>query len=81
MSDAKTYDEQMARAFAFGTDEDPRLRRLRELYAEIIGILDEGRGAVPPTMAGHEAGRQFSVAITHAQTAQMWAVKATSFKV
>ena len=80
MSITQTYGEQLV-ASTLGPDEDPRLRKLCELYAEIIDILDQGRSSAPPTMKGHEAGRMFSVAITHAQTAQMWAVKATSFKV
>lgn len=79
MSDTQTYGELLASS-TLGPDTDPRLRRLRELYAEIMDILNDGRGTVPPTRAGHEAALLFSAAITFAMTAQMWSVKATSFK-
>ena len=67
---------QKAVGLTFNPSGDPTVQKLKELYAEIIDICAEGRAQAGPS----EAGRLYSVAITEAQTAQMWAVKAVTFK-
>jgi len=59
---------------SFNPSQDPTVDKLKTLYAEIIDILDEDRGS-----NRDERARLASVAITEAQTAQMWAVKAITF--
>lgn len=60
----------------FNPANDPTVQKVKELYAEIIDLCNDAR-----SVAGQgERGRLFSVAITEAQTAQMWAVKAVTWK-
>lgn len=70
-----TYGEK-AVGLTFNPSGDPTVQKIKELYAEIVDLCNDGR-----TVAGHgEKGRLFSVAITEAQTAQMWAVKAVTWR-
>ena len=70
-----TYGEK-AVGLTFNPSNDETVDRLKKLYAEIIDICSEAR-----TAAGQgEKGRLLSVAITEAQTAQMWAVKGITYK-
>lgn len=57
----------------FNPSGDGKVRKLKELYAEIIDILNGDRGEYRD-----ERARLTSVAITEAQGAQMWAVKAVT---
>lgn len=66
---------QKAVGLSFNPSGDPIVNRIKELYAEIIDLCNEGRGTEK-----NESARLFSVAITEAQTAQMWAVKAATWK-
>jgi hypothetical protein len=66
---------QKAVGLSFNPSGDPQVQRVKELYAEIIDLCNEARGG-----DRNERARLFSVAITEAQTAQMWAVKAITFK-
>lgn len=66
-------EEAVGRAFNPSADE--KVDRLKRLYAEIIDILNDDRGE-----NRDERARLASVAITEAQGAQMWAVKAVTFK-
>jgi hypothetical protein len=69
-----TYGER-AVGLTFNPSGDPVVRRVKELFAQIIDICDGAR-----SQAGQgEKGRLLSVAITEAQTAQMWAVKGITF--
>jgi hypothetical protein len=61
---------------SFNPSGDPLVNKLKQLYAEIIDLCDEQRQKVHPG----EKARLFSVAITEAQTAQMWAVKAVTWQ-
>ena len=65
---------QVAVGLNFNPSQDPQVKRLKELYAEVIDILDADRGS-----NRDERARLASIAITEAQTAQMWAVKAVTF--
>ena len=71
-----TYGEQ-AVGLTFNPSNDPKVQEVKELYAKIIDICNDLR-----TETGQgEKGRLLSVAITEAQTAQMWAVKGITFAV
>lgn len=58
----------------FNPSGDERVNRLKMLYADIINELDAMRGD------RSEQARLASIAITEAQGAQMWAVKAVTWK-
>lgn len=60
----------------FNPSAHPTVARLKTLFAEAIDIMDQVRSDVGPG----ENARLCSVAITEAQTAQMWAVKAVTWK-
>ncbi len=66
---------EVAVGLNFNPSKDPTVKELKELYARIIDILDADRGS-----NRDERARLASVAITEAQTAQMWAVKAVTFQ-
>lgn len=70
-----TYGEK-AVGLTFNPSGDPTVQRIKELYAEIIDLIDAARAAVGPG----EKDRLLFVAITEAQTAQMWAVKGITWK-
>jgi hypothetical protein len=72
--DELTYGEK-AVGLTFNPSGDEKVNRVKQLYAEIIDLMAEVRGGTPS-----EQGRLASVAITEAQTAQMWAVKAITWK-
>ncbi len=74
MGEELTYG-QKAVGLTFNPSNDPKVQKVKELYAEIIDLCNELKGAVPS-----ERARLASVAITEAQTAQMWAVKAVTWK-
>lgn len=70
-----TYGEK-AVGLTFNPSNDPKVQEVKELYAKIIDLCNDMR-----TEAGQgEKGRLLSVAITEAQTAQMWAVKGITYK-
>lgn len=70
-----TYGEK-AVGLTFNPSNDPTVDKIKKLYAEIIDVCNTAR-----TEAGQgEKGRLLSVAITEAQTAQMWAVKGITYK-
>lgn len=70
-----TYGEK-AVGMNFNPSGDWNVRRIKELYAEIIDTMDNLRDSE----ATPELKRLASVAITEAQTAQMRAVKALTRK-
>lgn len=70
-----TYGEQ-AVGLTFNPGNNPKVQEVKELYAKIIDLC-----AALRTEAGQgEKGRLLSVAITEAQTAQMWAVKGITYQ-
>lgn len=69
-----TFGEK-AVGLTFNPSGDPAVHKLKALYAEIIDLCNDARGA-----DRNERARLYSVAITEAQTAQMWAVKAATWK-
>jgi hypothetical protein len=72
---AVTTYGQKAVGLSFNPSADPKVDRVKSLYAEIIDICYD-LGAKEKG----ERARLFSVAITEAQSAQMWAVKAVTWK-
>lgn len=72
-----SYGEQ-AVGLAFNPGGNPAVDNVKKLYAAIIDQCNEERAKLGPNDG--EKKRLFSVAITEAQTAQMWAVKAITWK-
>lgn len=70
-----TYGEK-AVGLTFNPSNDPTVQKIKELYAEIIDLMASMREVEGRT----EKARLASVAITESQTAQMWAVKAATWK-
>lgn len=66
---------EKAVGLTFNPSGDSSVDRVKKLYAEIIDICNDWRSANPDG----EKARLFSVAITQAQDAQMWAVKAITW--
>jgi len=73
-----TYGEQ-AVGLSFNPSGDKDVEMIKRLYATIIDFCDNERGKCR-TAAQDERARLFSIAITEAQTAQMWCVKAITWK-
>jgi hypothetical protein len=69
-----SYGEQ-AVGRSFNPSGNPLVDSIKEKYAAIIDSLNDMRA----TASDGEEKRLLSVAITEAQTAQMWAVKAVTF--
>lgn len=70
-----TYGEK-AVGLTFNPSGNADVNKVKELYAQIIDLCNTMR-----TEAGQgEKGRLLSVAITEAQTAQMWAVKGITYQ-
>ncbi len=68
-----TYGED-AVGLSFNPGGNPKVDKVKKLYAEIIDLLNEERNC-NESDRHPEKNRLLSVAITEAQTAQMWAVK------
>ena len=70
----QTFGER-AVGLSFNPSGDDKVHQLKMAVAAFIDLCNEAREA-----ADGEVGRMYSVAITEAQTAQMWAVKAATWK-
>lgn len=72
----QTYGEK-AVGLSFNPSGDSAVDEIKGLYAKIIDKMADLRAD-----AGHspDQGRLASIAITEAQSAQMWAVKALTWK-
>lgn len=70
---------QKAVGITFNPAGDPGVQKIKELYAQIIDICNEGTMS-DKTVSSSERLRLFKIAITEAQTAQMWAVKAITYQ-
>lgn len=75
MAPEESYGSK-AVGLSFNPSGDEKVQKVKELYAEIIGLCNDLRAEAGPG----EKGRLLSVAITEAQTAQMWAVKGITFQ-
>jgi hypothetical protein len=73
-----TFGEK-AVGLTFNPGNNPRVESIKRKFADIIDELEELRN--PKDSERHpEVARMASVAITEAQTAQMWAVKAATWQ-
>ena len=70
-----TFGEK-AVGLSFNPSSDPLVHELKTLYAKIIDRLDSERG----DEGRSERHRLLSIAITEAQGAQMWTVKAATWR-
>lgn len=75
MSQDQTYGER-AVGLSFNPSGDGHVERIKRLYAQIIDEMDTLRGAAVDS----EQKRLAAIAITEAQGAQMWAVKAITWR-
>jgi len=69
-----TFGEK-AVGLTFNPSGDPRVNEVKKLYAEIIDLLKHHMNP-----QGGEINRMLAIAITESQTAQMWAVKAITWR-
>ena len=74
-----TFGEK-AVGLTFNPSNDTDVDAIKRLYAQIIDTLEELRHTAAFIGTRSEKGRLASIAITEAQTAQMWAVKALTWK-
>lgn len=72
----QTFGEK-AVGISFNPSGDPSVNELKQLYAQIIDICHAKRQSL---MGGSLASGLWAVAITEAQGAQMWAVKAATWR-
>lgn len=70
-----TFGEK-AVGLSFNPSNDAKVQSIKEKFAAIIDELHTERQSA----SDKEIARMLSVAITEAQTAQMWAVKAVTWK-
>ena len=68
---------QRAVGLSFNPSKDKDVETIKQAYADIIDHLHELREEQP---YGKEQARLASIAITQAQDAQMWAVKAITWR-
>jgi hypothetical protein len=75
---------QKAVGLSFNPSGDSAVDRIKSLFAQIIDEMNDYRNAPPAGPDGKatsaEAKRLASIAITEAQGAQMWAVKALTWR-
>ncbi len=76
---APTFGEK-AVGLSFNPGGDPKVNEVKSLYAKIIDLLHKMRTPNSDNLVQNEINRLASVAITEAQGAQMWAVKAITWK-
>ena len=67
---------QKAVGLAFNPSGDDAVAKCKQIFADAIDQMNDLR----KTTESNEVKRMASVAITKAQTAQMWAVKAITWK-
>ena len=70
-----TYGEK-AVGLTFNPSGDSAVTTIKKYYAQVIDDMNSLRSLSEDS----EAKRLYSIAITEAQTAQMWAVKAITWK-
>jgi len=66
---------QKAVGVTFNPSNNSKVDEIKGKFADVIDTLNDLRNEAP----GSEVARMLSVAITEAQTAQMWAVKAVTW--
>ena len=71
---------QKAVGLTFNPSGDLKVQKLKELYAEIIDTLMDGRRDESIAELTQLRGQIFSTAVAEAMAAQMWAVKAVTWR-
>jgi len=72
---------EKAVGLTFNPSGDDRVARIKRLYAEIIDFCNDERSMSKEELQhGSEQARLYSIAITSAQEAQMWCVKAITWR-
>jgi hypothetical protein len=66
---------QRAVGYTFNPSNSPQVDEIKQEFAIVIDTLNDLRDTAPSS----EVARMLSIAITEAQTAQMWAVKAVTW--
>lgn len=74
-----TYGEK-AVGLTFNPGQNPKVNEVKELYAKIIDLCNESILNGDGEQISAEKVRLFKIAITEAQSAQMWAVKAITWQ-
>lgn len=69
-----TFGER-ACGVSFNPGGNPDVNKIKDKFAEVVDLLQDYRIRTNDT----EEGRMLSIAITEAQTSQMWAVKAVTW--
>lgn len=72
-----TFGEKSV-GLTFNPSGDQKVQEIKEVFAKAIDILNKMRPAYDGKP--NEVSRMLAIAITEAQTAQMWAVKAATWK-
>lgn len=67
---------QKACGVNFNPDGNPHVAQIKQAYASLVDVLDTIRKTADNSP---EVKRMLSIAITEAQTSQMWAVKAITW--
>ena len=70
-----TYGQKLV-GINFNVTGNADVQNIKEFYAKVIDGLNNAR----TTTESQEQHRLYSIAITETQTAQMWAVKAITWK-
>ncbi len=73
---------EKAVGLTFNPSNDSNVQKVKELYAQIIDlcITIQNSEKTPEMLNTDGRNRCLSIAITEAQTAQMWAVKGITYK-
>lgn len=77
-----TFGEK-AVGLAFNPGGDPIVNDIKRLFADTIDVINDLRTkelTLDNNPGGRERIRMYSVSLTELQTAQMWAVKAVTWK-
>ena len=77
MNDQVLSFGEKAVGLSFNPSGDPNVKLIKEGFARIIDTL---HGLRTNHFASDEEKRMYSIAITEAQSAQMWAVKAATWR-
>lgn len=71
---------ERAVGLSFNPSSNPKVDELKKAAAAFIDLCNDMRTATDDAKPDADVARMASVAITEAQTAQMWAVKAATWQ-
>ncbi len=67
---------EKAVGLSFNPSNDPTVQKVKELFAQLVDLMNDARNS----QESSEAKRLYSIAITEMQGAQMWGVKAVTWR-